>query len=119
VGDAAGLVDPLSGDGLYEAFLSSKLAAEHTLAILGGERESFDAYAAELEQALAPLHRASWAAKLALDRFPRLTFTVARSSLLWDLVVRMMRGEVQAPREARGPVRIPLELLKRIARAAV
>jgi geranylgeranyl reductase family protein len=118
VGDAAGLVDPLSGDGLYEAFLSSKLAAEHALAILGGERESFDAYAAELEQMLAPLHRASWAAKLALDRFPRLTFTVARSSLLWDLVVRMMRGEVLAPREAGGPVRIPLELLKRIARAA-
>ena len=28
VGDAAGLVDPLSGDGMYEAFTSAKLAAD-------------------------------------------------------------------------------------------
>ena len=33
VGDAAGLVDPLSGDGIYEAFVSARLAAE---AILDG-----------------------------------------------------------------------------------
>jgi geranylgeranyl reductase family protein len=118
VGDAAGLVDPLSGDGMYEAFLSANLAARHALELLAGERESFDAYAAELEQRLAPLVRASWGAKLALDRFPRLTFTVARAPFLWDLVVRLMRGEVAAPREATGPVKIPLRVLKRIAKAA-
>ena len=28
VGDAAGLVDPLSGDGMYEAFVSARLASE-------------------------------------------------------------------------------------------
>src|SRR5439155_23896671 len=54
----------------------------------------------------------------ALDRFPRLTFTVARAPFLWDLIVRLMRGEVAAPREARGPVKIPLSVLKRIAKAA-
>jgi len=118
VGDAAGLVDPLSGDGMYEAFLSANLAARHALQILAGEREGFDAYAVELEQRLAAMVRASWGAKLALDRFPRLTFTVARAPFLWDLVVRLMRGEVSAPREATGPVRIPLKVLKRIARAA-
>ena len=32
LGDAAGLVDPLSGDGIYEAFLSAKLATEAVLA---------------------------------------------------------------------------------------
>jgi geranylgeranyl reductase family protein len=118
VGDAAGLVDPLSGDGMYEAFLSANLAARHALELLAGERENFEGYAAELEERLAPLVRASWGAKLALDRFPRLTFTVARAPFLWDLVVRLMRGEVAAPREATGPVRIPLRILKRIARAA-
>ena len=118
VGDAAGLVDPLSGDGMYEAFLSANLAARHGLEILAGERESFDDYAAQLEERLAPLVRASWGAKLALDRFPRLTFTVARAPFLWELVVRLMRGEVAAPREATGPVKIPLKVLKRIARAA-
>ena len=118
VGDAAGLVDPLSGDGLYEAFLSSRLAAAHALAILAGEQEGFDAYAQQLEQRLAALARASWGAKRALDRFPRLTFTVARSPYLWDLVVRMMRGEIGAPRDATGPVTISLRVLRRLARAA-
>jgi geranylgeranyl reductase family protein len=118
VGDAAGLVDPLSGDGMYEAFLSSQLAAEHALAILAGEREGFDAYAQELEARLAALVRASWGAKLALDRFPRLTFTVARAPFLWDVVVRLMLGEIGAPREATGPGRIPLRVLKKIAQAA-
>ncbi len=32
VGDAAGLVDPLSGDGMYEAFTSARLASEAILA---------------------------------------------------------------------------------------
>ena len=32
VGDAAGLVDPLSGDGMFEAFVSGRLAAEAVLA---------------------------------------------------------------------------------------
>ena len=32
VGDAAGLVDPLSGDGIYEAFVSAQLASTSILA---------------------------------------------------------------------------------------
>ena len=32
VGDAAGLVDPLSGDGMYEAFVSARLAADAIVA---------------------------------------------------------------------------------------
>ena len=36
VGDAAGLVDPLSGDGMYEAFVSARLAAD---AIVAGDLE--------------------------------------------------------------------------------
>src|SRR5262245_34575994 len=38
VGDAAGLVDPLTGDGLYEAFVSARLAAEGILDLLAGRR---------------------------------------------------------------------------------
>ena len=36
VGDAAGLVDPLSGDGMYEAFVSARLASEAVLELLEG-----------------------------------------------------------------------------------
>jgi geranylgeranyl reductase family protein len=118
VGDAAGLVDPLSGDGMYEAFLSGKLAAEHALAILAGERATFDTYAAELPARLEALVRTSWAAKHALDRFPRLSLAVSRAPRLWPFVVQMMRGEVSAPRDATGVVRVPLRVLNAIAGVA-
>ena len=118
VGDAAGLVDPLSGDGMYEAFLSGKLAAEHAIAILAGERETFAAYAAELPAHLDALVRTSWAAKHALDRFPRLSLGVSRTPRLWPFVIQMMRGEALAPRDATGAVRVPLRVLHAIAAVA-
>ena len=40
VGDAAGLVDPLSGDGIYEAFVSARLAAD---AVLTGRPQDYEA----------------------------------------------------------------------------
>jgi geranylgeranyl reductase family protein len=118
VGDAAGLVDPLSGDGMYEAFLSARLASEQALAILAGEGDGFEPYAHRLEAELAPMVRASWGAKRALDRFPRATFTAARAPYLWDVVVRLMRGDLTAPGQASGPARVPLRVLKRLAQAA-
>ena len=118
VGDAAGLVDPLSGDGMYEAFMSARLASEQALAIIAGDADGFEPYAERLEAELAPLVRASWGAKRALDRFPRLTFTVARAPFLWDVVVRLMRGELGSPGQAEGPARVPLRVLKRLAQAA-
>ncbi len=118
VGDAAGLVDPLSGDGMYEAFLSSRLASEHAVAILAGDEDGFEPYAERLDARLAPMVRASWGAKRALDRFPRLTFTAARAPYLWDVVVRLMRGDLAAPGQATGPARVPLKVLKRLARAS-
>jgi geranylgeranyl reductase family protein len=92
IGDAAGLADPLSGDGMYEAALSARLAAEHTLAILGGERDCFTGYACDIASRLAPLMRVSWAAKYAFDRFPTLSFTVARTPQFWNFVTRMLQG---------------------------
>src|SRR5207342_583543 len=44
VGDAAGLVDPLSGDGMYEAFVSARLAAAEAMRLLEGEVDSLAAY---------------------------------------------------------------------------
>ena len=105
VGDAAGLVDPLSGDGMYEAFVSARLVAE---AILGG---ASDEYGARVERELTPLHTAGWAAKRALDRFPRLTFALARIPLAWPVVARIVRGELRDPAQARGLGRLPLKAL--------
>src|SRR5918911_1869137 len=51
VGDAAGLVDPLSGDGMYEAFVSGRLAAASALDVLAGREHTLDPYAGALDRA--------------------------------------------------------------------
>lgn len=47
VGDAAGLVDPASGEGLYGAFLSARLAADAVLELLAGRAGTLARAAAE------------------------------------------------------------------------
>jgi geranylgeranyl reductase family protein len=112
VGDAAGLVDPLSGDGLYEAFVSARLAAEAILA------DRLHEYPLELSAALDRHASASWAAKRALDRFPRACFWAARSPGVFDAVAGILRGDLDHPRDARGLARPPLRALSRLARLA-
>ena len=118
VGDAAGLVDPLTGDGMYEAFVSARLAAEAALDLLSGREETVEPYAERLARTVGPLAAASWGAKLALDRFPRTVFTLARLPLVWPVVERLVRGDISAPDEARGLSRPPLKAIAALARVA-
>ena len=110
VGDAAGLVDPLSGDGIYEAFVSARLAAD---AIVAGDLE---AYSARLSATLDVHAAASWKAKHALDRHPAVCFWAARAPGVFDVVAGLLAGEVAHPNEARGLARPPLRLIARVAR---
>jgi geranylgeranyl reductase family protein len=116
VGDAAGLVDPLSGDGIYEALVSSRLAAESGLELLSGG--SLEAYEPRLEEALGRTLSASWKAKLALERAPRLVFGVARLPLVWGFTAAFLRGDLAHPGEAKGLVRAPLRLVEALGRQA-
>jgi flavin-dependent dehydrogenase len=116
VGDAAGLIDPVSGDGMYECFVSSKLATAAVLDLLGGHTSSLEPYEGAVEAALAPLHRASWAFKQALDRWPRLSWRFARTQLVWDTVERLLLGELSAPAEQQGIARLPLRALDLLGR---
>ncbi len=116
VGDAAGLVDPLSGDGIYEALVSSRLAAESALELLGGG--SLDGYEPKLDAVLGRTLSASWKAKLALERAPRLVFGVARLPLVWGFTAAFLRGDLAHPGEAKGLVRAPLRLVEALGRQA-
>jgi geranylgeranyl reductase family protein len=118
IGDAAGLVDPVSGDGMFEAFLSGKLAAEATLDLLAGETESLEPYGERLTRQLGTHLWASWGVKAALDRFPRTTFRLARSGVVWRTVEKLVRGEIDDVSAARGLARPPLKALAALARAA-
>ena len=110
VGDAAGLVDPLSGDGIYEAFISAELAAGAILT------DNVEDYAASLSGALDRHASASWTAKRVADRFPWACFFAARSPGVFNAVAGLLRGDLKHPSEARGLARPPLRALSRLAR---
>jgi geranylgeranyl reductase family protein len=116
VGDAAGLIDPVSGDGMYECFVSSRLAAEAALDLLAGRATSLEAYESAVDAELSALHRASWKLKRALDRWPRASWRLARTELVWRTVERLLQGELDAPDEQRGLARMPLRALALLGR---
>ena len=118
VGDAAGLVDPLSGDGMYEAFTSSRLAADTIVDLLEGRVERLDAYNEKIARALSMAIAASWGAKIAFDRYPWITFTLGRLPLAWSVVERMLNGDLNYPGDERGPARYGLKLIEGLARSA-
>jgi geranylgeranyl reductase family protein len=109
VGDAAGLVDPLSGDGMYEAFTSARLAAAAIL------ENDLAGYSSALAGALDHHAGASWAAKKAMDRSAAACFWAARSPGVFGVVAGLLGGQVRHPSEARGLARPPLRLLARLA----
>jgi flavin-dependent dehydrogenase len=103
------LVDPLSGDGIYEAFVSGRLAAD---AILSGD---LTRYQTALEQELDSHLRASWVAKQALDRHPAWCFWVARVPWVFDVVAALVRGDLRHPNEAVAIASLS-RLIARLAR---
>jgi geranylgeranyl reductase family protein len=112
VGDAAGLVDPLSGDGMYEAFISARLAAE---AVVAGAPETYEP---ALSSALDRHAASSWKAKRAADRYPRACVWALRAPGVFSAVSGLLRGDLSHPSEARRIARPPLRVLSRLARRA-
>jgi geranylgeranyl reductase family protein len=112
IGDAAGLVDPFSGDGMYEAFLSAQLVTEAILA------DDLPSYAAAVERRIAPLTRAGWGARNAFARFPRTTYALARLPVTFRAVEKLLRGELTHPGAARGLERGAVKLIDAVAKAS-
>jgi geranylgeranyl reductase family protein len=112
VGDAAGLVDPLTGDGMYEAITSANLAADAVLA------DDLGSYPTAVARTIDPLTTAGWAAKKALDRFPRTVFALTRLPVTWRAVEKLVVGETPHPSAAHGAERGALKLIELVARAA-
>ncbi len=69
-----------------------------------------------LDAAVGRLHSASWKLKQALDRWPRASWHVARTQLLWRSVERLLLGDVAAPADVHGVARVPLRVLDTLAR---
>jgi geranylgeranyl reductase family protein len=112
VGDAAGVIDPVSGDGIYEALVTGELAARHIL------DDRLADYPAAVHARLDALASAGWGAKRALDRFPRAVFAIMRLPFTWPVLEKLMLGDVSHPGAARGPGLAAMKAIKGLARAA-
>ncbi|HEY3106324.1 MAG TPA: geranylgeranyl reductase family protein [Gaiellaceae bacterium] len=118
VGDAGGLIDPVSGDGMFEGFLSSQYASEAVLDLFAGRARDLNAYSERLASRLATHLWASWGIKVALDRYPRATFGLAKTRIVWGAVERIVRGDVADVTGIRGLARPPLKAIKLLVRAS-
>ena len=118
IGDAAGLVDPFSGDGMYEAFYSAKLVSESALGVLAGVSENLDSYQQAVERRIAPLTRAGWGAKAAFERFPRTTYALARLPVTFRALEKLLTGDLPEPAAARGVERAAIRVIYRVAKLA-
>ena len=117
-GDAAGLIDPLSGEGIDAAFVSGRLAAEAIARHLAGDREGLASYEAAVERELMLDIETSRKLQAIFHRMPRPCVAVMRrSDRFWRTLRRFVRGETgyAAFRRRLGPLRFALDATARLA----
>ena len=118
VGDAAGLVDPLSGEGIHMAFASGRLAADHSLRVLAGEANDMAGYEAivdrELQSELTVSRRLQELFNFAP---PPYIAMMRRSEKFWLFFCALIRGELTYLDFTRmiGPLRIAMDFFADVA----
>ena len=108
VGDAAGLIDPLTGEGIHMAFLSARLAADAIMAYLAGEATDLSPYQRAVERRLQPELTASRKLQELFHYAPPLYVALLRhSQRFWYAFCQLMRGETtyQGLLRKVGPLR--------------
>src|SRR5262249_31077770 len=111
VGDAAGLIDPLTGEGIHSAFLSAKLASEAVVALVDGRALDLSGYAKAMLSTLGGVPAASWSGKAAFDRFPKTSYGLLRTRQAWRATTHIL----QADAPSKNPIPFPASLLAKLA----
>lgn len=94
VGDAAGLVDPMSGEGLYSAFVSGHLAAARLLRFLDGKDPDLWSYEAAIEREIMSEIRAAKVLRDAYHYTPWPSyFMLQRSEKMKEMLCQLITGE--------------------------
>ncbi len=112
VGDAAGLVDPLSGEGIGHALESGALAAEAIARYLRGETLDLRDYERAVDERIMPEIRTSWRLTAIFHRIPwACTEVMRRSDRFWTALCRIVEGEktYDSFRRSLGPLRLILD----------
>jgi len=93
LGDAAGLASPLTGEGIYYAIKSAKLAAPVILRYLEGDASDLQDYGRVVDEQLMP--NLNIARKMArfVAAVPRLALDLVRQDIVWEIACCLLRGE--------------------------
>jgi flavin-dependent dehydrogenase len=121
VGDAAGLVDPISGEGIYPAFVSGRLAAEAIGRFLGSKDPDLYPYEAAVERELMDEMRAATMLRDAYHYTPRpCWFVLKHSSAFRRALCQFVTGErtYQGFLKTLGPLAILVSFWAARGRAA-
>ena len=113
VGDAAGLIDPLSGEGIGNAIRSGQLAAEAALGYLDGAAADLGAYEAGVLAEIEPELSAARELQALFHQRPwPYVQLLRRSGRFWGAFCRIVRGESSygGLRRRLGPGRALLAL---------
>ena len=105
LGDAAGFADPLTGEGIYNAILSGKLAAPVIVNYLAGKEGGLQAYEQAVEEKIMPELRIARTLARLFVRFPHLAFRMLNQREgVWRAGCQLMLGETNyaAIKETKG-----------------
>jgi len=118
VGDAAGLVDPLSGEGIHMAFASGRLAADAAFRVLAGEAADMRAYQIEVDAELQPeLDVSRRLQELFNFAPPPYLAAMRRSQKFWHFFCYLIRGELTYLDFTNkiGPMRLAVDFFAGVA----
>jgi flavin-dependent dehydrogenase len=99
LGDAAGLADALTGEGIYYAVRSAQLAVPPIASYLERQSPDLGPYQQSVDSELMPEIRLSERLAAAARRVPRIAYNfVSTSDAAWSAFCRLVRGETKYTR---------------------
>jgi geranylgeranyl reductase family protein len=114
LGDAAGLVDPVTGEGIYNAVRSARIAAPVIENYLKGSSSNLQEYEATVDKQIMPELKAARALARGFAWLPGFVFTaVEHNDRLWNACCRLLRGEDTyiTLKRRLGPAQVIFDLL--------
>ena len=94
VGDTGGLLDPITGEGIYAAIWSGQIAAKHLALYVAGEVPSLVPYRLQVERELLPDLQVSRQFHDVFHLSPRFYMAVERrTSIIWKMACRVLLGQ--------------------------
>jgi geranylgeranyl reductase family protein len=116
LGDAAGLVDPFSGEGIYSAVRSAQLAAPYLADFLKNGFSSFQPVQEEIDRTLTPELECSRLFRELFRRWPSYVHRKLRTGdRWWNAMAQILRGE-KSNLELKSRMGILGDLLLRLAK---